>query len=105
LIYGNHHAFSLDGKDGLPPHIPPDTALTFDVTLLGYRARSQWVKPLIQDTNTSEKPHQTDLKITLEMMQKAGMKHGKTSVFSTSLLVLREEDEISMNSKVARLMT
>lgn len=33
----------VDGADGLSPHIPPNSSLTFDVTLLGYRPRSLWV--------------------------------------------------------------
>lgn len=36
------------GKEGLFPLIPPDSHLMFDVTLLGYRQRVTWTKPLIQ---------------------------------------------------------
>ena len=43
------------GADGLPPLIPPNASLTFDITLLGFRPRSLWVKPLIQDNSTKEK--------------------------------------------------
>lgn len=48
--------FFADGNDGLFPHIPPDAELTFDVTLLGFRPRSLWVKSLIQEPGVSEKP-------------------------------------------------
>lgn len=48
------------GETGLPPHIPPNTSISFDLTLLGYRARSVWVKPLIQDEKTNELPYQED---------------------------------------------
>ena len=54
----------LDGKVGLPPHVPPDTSITFDLTLLGFRPRTVWVKPLIQDQNTNEKPYHQDAKGT-----------------------------------------
>ena len=56
-----------DGKEGLAPHIPPNSALSFDLTLLGFRARSPWVKPLIQDHSTHEKPYHADLKIYMEV--------------------------------------
>jgi hypothetical protein len=62
-----------DGKEGLPPHIPPDASLTFDLTLLGYRVRTPWVKPLIQDQSTHEKPYHTDLNIYMEMIRAAGI--------------------------------
>lgn len=55
----------LDGKTGLPPHVPPDTSITFDLTLLGFRPRPVWVKPLIQDQNTNEKPYMQDMKAEL----------------------------------------
>ena len=57
----------VDGKEGLPPSIPPDTSIMFDVTLLGFRPRSVWVKPLIQDSNTTEKPYHIDRKITTDL--------------------------------------
>lgn len=57
-------SLSLDGKIGLPPHVPPDTSITFDLTLLGFRPRSIWVKPLIQDQNTNERPYMQDAKGT-----------------------------------------
>lgn len=40
------------GKEGLPPHIPPDATLLFDLTVLGFRPRAIWVKPLIQEPGT-----------------------------------------------------
>ena len=50
----------LDGKDGLFPHIPPDAELCFDLTLLGYRPRAIWAKPLIQEPGLSEEPYWED---------------------------------------------
>lgn len=44
MIYND--ACDVDGAEGLPPHIPPNSSLTFDVTLLGYRPRSLWVRHL-----------------------------------------------------------
>lgn len=67
------YASSVDGKDGLPPHIPPNSALRFDLTLLGFRARCPWVKPLIQDHTTCEKPYHADLKIYMEMITAIGI--------------------------------
>lgn len=45
------------GKPGLPPIIPPNTELIFDLTLLGFRQRLEWQKPLIQEPGLSEKPY------------------------------------------------
>lgn len=81
------------GKDGLPPNIPPDSELIFDVTLLGFRPRSTWIKPLIQDVNTDEKPYHKDLKISLELATKSGMPNGILNIFSTSM-VLNEDEEV-----------
>ena len=64
---------TTDGKDGLPPHIPPNSPLRFDLTLLGFRARCPWVKPLIQDHTTCEKPYHADLKIYMEMITAIGI--------------------------------
>ena len=36
------------GPEGLPPIIPPDSHMMFDVTVLGFRQRNQWIKPMIQ---------------------------------------------------------
>ncbi len=33
------------------------TFLTFDITLLGFRMRPKWPKPLIQDAGLSMKPY------------------------------------------------
>lgn len=45
------------GKEGLPPVIPPDTDIVMDLTLLGFRPRPVWMKPLIQKPGLSEKPY------------------------------------------------
>jgi FK506-binding protein 1 len=45
------------GRDGLYALIPPDTHLIFDITLLGFRPRELWIKPLIQEPGYSEKPY------------------------------------------------
>eukprot|EP00607_Mallomonas_marina_P005699 CAMPEP_0182431478 /NCGR_PEP_ID=MMETSP1167-20130531/49509_1 /TAXON_ID=2988 /ORGANISM="Mallomonas Sp, Strain CCMP3275" /LENGTH=395 /DNA_ID=CAMNT_0024617863 /DNA_START=354 /DNA_END=1541 /DNA_ORIENTATION=- len=45
------------GTTGLPPIIPPNSELVFDITLLGFRPRGSWVKPLIQEPGLSEKPY------------------------------------------------
>lgn len=45
------------GKEGLYPHIPPDSELMFEVTLLAFRPRPLWFKPLLQDLGLSEKPY------------------------------------------------
>lgn len=42
---------------GLPPHIPPDCELMFEVTLAGFRPRPIWAKPLLQEPGLSEKPY------------------------------------------------
>jgi hypothetical protein len=36
------------GPEGLPPIIPPDAHMMFDVTVLGFRQRQEWIKPMIQ---------------------------------------------------------
>ena len=43
--------------EGLFPHIPPNAFLRFDLTVLGFRPRAIWVKPLIQVPGLSEKPY------------------------------------------------
>jgi hypothetical protein len=50
-ITGNyflHGAVVPIGKEGLLPHIPPNSRLLFDCTLLSFRPRAMWVKPMIQ---------------------------------------------------------
>lgn len=46
------------GKEGLYPHIPPDAEIVFDLTLLGFRPRPAWAKPLIQELGHSMKPYE-----------------------------------------------
>eukprot|EP01041_Mallomonas_annulata_P007475 gene7475-15301_t len=48
------------GKEGLFPVVPPHAELVFDMTLLGFRPRVPWVKPLIQQPGLSEKPYAGD---------------------------------------------
>ena len=45
------------GKDGLWPHVPPDSEIGFEATLLGFRPRPLWFKPLLQEPGLSEKPY------------------------------------------------
>ena len=46
------------GSQGLFPVVPPDAELMFDLTLLGFRPRALWVKPLIQEPGLSENPYE-----------------------------------------------
>jgi len=46
------------GVEGLFPHIPPDAEIMFDLTLLGFRPRPNWLKPLLQEPGLSQKPYQ-----------------------------------------------
>lgn len=73
------------GKEGLPPHIPPNSTLIFDLTLLGFRPRTAWVKPLLQDENTKEKPYG----IEWANFQKAQMENDR------SRYDIEEDDEIN----------
>ena len=45
------------GTTGLFPLIPPNSSVIFDITLLGFKARPGWVKPLIQEPNLSMRPY------------------------------------------------
>lgn len=45
------------GPEGLPPIIPPNAHMMFDVTVLGFRQRKEWIKPMIQNLGLSEKPY------------------------------------------------
>ena len=44
-------------EEGMPPHIPANSFVKFDLTVLGFRPRAIWVKPLIQPPGFSEKPY------------------------------------------------
>mmetsp|Transcript_923 Transcript_923/g.920 ORF Transcript_923/g.920 Transcript_923/m.920 type:complete len:505 (-) Transcript_923:48-1562(-) len=48
------------GPTGLPPHIPPDSKMLFDLTLLGFRRRAVWIKPMIQEIGLSQRPYIDD---------------------------------------------
>lgn len=45
------------GKDGLFPYIPADSEVMFEMTLLAYKPRPFWYKPLLQEPGLSEKPY------------------------------------------------
>lgn len=66
------------GTDGLFPHIPANASLMFDLTLLGFRVRAIWVKPLIQMPGLSEKPyHETKKHLNLKInTDKSGRRRG-----------------------------
>lgn len=49
---------SVDGVEGLAPHIPPDAELCFDLTLLGFKPRPSFIKPLIQELGLVMKPYE-----------------------------------------------
>eukprot|EP00595_Chromulina_sp_UTEXLB2642_P003780 CAMPEP_0196765214 /NCGR_PEP_ID=MMETSP1095-20130614/7826_1 /TAXON_ID=96789 ORGANISM="Chromulina nebulosa, Strain UTEXLB2642" /NCGR_SAMPLE_ID=MMETSP1095 /ASSEMBLY_ACC=CAM_ASM_000446 /LENGTH=315 /DNA_ID=CAMNT_0042122885 /DNA_START=274 /DNA_END=1224 /DNA_ORIENTATION=- len=51
------------GTEGLFPHIPPNASLVFDLTLLGYRPRLLWAKPLIQPLGLVQKPYEPNPQI------------------------------------------
>jgi len=44
-------------SEGLFPFIPSNSFLRFDLTILGFRPRAIWIKPLIQVPGLSEKPY------------------------------------------------
>lgn len=45
------------GEEGLFPHIAPGATLVFDLTLLEFRQRLVWVKPLLQEPGLSQRPY------------------------------------------------
>ena len=45
-------------QTGMPPLIPPNAALLFDIELLRWRSRPHWVKPLIQPPGFTEFPYE-----------------------------------------------
>jgi FK506-binding protein 1 len=45
------------GKAGLFPNIPADAEITFDLTLLGFKPRAMWVKPLVQESSLCQQPY------------------------------------------------
>mmetsp|Transcript_9921 Transcript_9921/g.16330 ORF Transcript_9921/g.16330 Transcript_9921/m.16330 type:complete len:537 (-) Transcript_9921:543-2153(-) len=102
------------GEAGLPPHIPPNSSLSFDLTLLGFRPRTPWVKPLIQDTSTNEKPYHADLKIYNEMMHRDSTASSSVSASAagtplkgmnapSALLMAGGGDDASTNNQLAKL--
>ncbi|RYH16566.1 FKBP-type peptidyl-prolyl cis-trans isomerase [archaeon] len=85
------------GSEGLFPHIPPNTPLIFDITLLEFRPRSNWVKPLIQDlTTTWEKPYFQDLKLSLERFQQLQQTQKIAAILSASVLLNEGVDGSSL---------
>ena len=50
------------GQDGLFPHIQPGAVLVFDMTLLEFRQRPVWIKPLIQEPGLSQRPYMPPVK-------------------------------------------
>jgi len=69
------------GKDGLFPHIPPDSELGFECTLLGFRPRPLWYKPLIQEPGLSEKPY-LPLGLAAKKIGGVSIPEDDTSVYS-----------------------
>jgi hypothetical protein len=59
----------------------------FDITLLGFRPRTVWVKPLIQDINTRERPYFRDMKISLKMSMESGIVVNPGQVYSASMIL------------------
>jgi hypothetical protein len=45
------------GEEGLPPTIPQNAVLVFDVTLLSFRTRPVWTKPFLQSPGLSQHPY------------------------------------------------
>lgn len=45
------------GEAGLPPTIPQNTVLIFDVTLLSFRTRAIWTKPFLQSPGLTQHPY------------------------------------------------
>lgn len=50
------------GDEGLFPHIQPNSVVIFDLTLLEFRQRPIWVKPLLQEPGLSQRPYMPPLK-------------------------------------------
>jgi len=86
------------GKTGLPPHIPPNTALVFDVTLLGFRPRTNWVKPLIQDPRTHERPYFKDLVTSLQLAKRSDMINDIGHIFSSSMILNDDDNVLAVKS-------
>lgn len=64
------------GAEGLFPLIPPNSSLRFDITLLGFRPRAIWVKPLVQAPGLCEKPYMATKKSMMRDIVSDG-KRGK----------------------------
>lgn len=61
------------------------------------------MKPLIQDSNTNEKPYHKDMKVSMDLASKSGMGDQKTSIYSTSMVLREEEENTLSQSRLARL--
>jgi hypothetical protein len=123
IFLADYHLYpSVDGTEGLAPHIPPNARLTFDLTLLGFRPRSQWVsssfdfkicllikdvmnqvKPLLQDISTNEFPYHQDMKQSLELARKAGMEKNAVLIYSSSILLNDEEAAAAIGKMTTKL--
>lgn len=71
--------------------------MIFDITLLGLRPRSNWVKPLIQDTTTNEKPYYKDMKVSMELSAESNILKSVGDIFSTSLILNEDPFVMSIN--------
>lgn len=69
----SYHTCFVDGTAGLHPHIAPDSELIFDLTLLGFRPRLPWIKPLIQTLGDRQKPFEPTDALRVPTALKKGM--------------------------------
>lgn len=67
--------------------------LIFDITLLGFRPRTNWVKPLIQDARTHEKPYFSDLITSLQLAKRSEVINDIGHIFSSSM-ILNDDDNV-----------
>lgn len=86
------------GEEGLPPTIPGNAVLVFDVTLLSFRTRAVWTKPYLQSPGLSQHPytelHQDFLSIpnassVVSLTNEAGLMTSARSTTSRSTAKVR----------------